>query len=119
MALTIDCGEGRHDDCDGTIRGASWLNPQTAKSPDRPCLCDCHDYQLKPTPRPFLLQRDIDESGISGAGVVAEGVVFSDGSAALRWCGNNPTSVVFHDKGIESIEKIRGHNGTTRIVWVD
>lgn len=74
----------------------------------------------------FVLQRDEDETGISGTGVVAEGVEFSDGVVALRWLvpasapgAGNPTSVVFHDNGISSVEKIHGHNGKTKIVWED
>lgn len=76
--------------------------------------------------RRFVLRRDEDATGISGTGVVAEGVVFSDGVVALRWLvpvGNpghgNPTSVVFHDHGISSVEAIHGHNGKTQIVWLD
>ena len=75
--------------------------------------------------RAFVLHRDADISGVSGTGVVAEGVEFSDGVVALRWIvppgvpGHGfPTSVVFHDNGIQSVEKIHGHSGATRIVWV-
>lgn len=68
-------------------------------------------------PRPFALVRDEDVSGVSGTGVVAEGVEFSDGSVALRWTGATPTSVVFHDKGVESVIAVHGHGGCTRIVW--
>lgn len=32
----------------------------------------------------FELVRDVDVTGISGTGVVAEGVEFSDGTVALR-----------------------------------
>lgn len=76
--------------------------------------------------RRFVLNRVEDISGVSGVGVVAEGIRFSDGSVALRWlvpAGNpgsgNPTSVVFHDNGIASVEAIHGHSGSTEIVWVD
>lgn len=68
-------------------------------------------------PRAFVLQRDIDETGVSGTGIVAEGVCFSDGTVALRWTSAWPTSVVFHDRGMESVEAIHGHGGKTRIVW--
>lgn len=54
---------------------------------------------------------------MSGTGVVAEGVEFSDGTVALRWTSAWPTSVVFHDRGITSVEAIHGHGGKTRIVW--
>ena len=74
----------------------------------------------------FVLDRDVDETGVSGTGVVAEGVVFSDGVVSLRWIvppGNTghgyPTSVVFHDRGIDSVTAIHGHNGSTRIRYLD
>ena len=67
--------------------------------------------------RKFVLERREDISGVSGTGVVAEGVEFSDGTVALRWTSQFPTSVVFHDRGIESVEVIHGHNGATRIVF--
>ena len=35
--------------------------------------------------RLFKLQRKVDCSGVSGTGVVAEGVEFDDGQVALRW----------------------------------
>lgn len=69
------------------------------------------------TARAFLLIRDEDVTGISGTGVVAEGVEFSDGVVALRWTSQFPTSVVFHERGIESVKAIHGHNGKTRIEW--
>jgi hypothetical protein len=53
-----------------------------------------------PGPRPFVLRRLVDETGVSGTGVVAEGVEFSDGTVALRWLSQWPTSVVFHDRGM-------------------
>ena len=63
--------------------------------------------------QPFVLMRDTDVSGVSGTGVVADGVAFPDGTVALRWRGGNPTSVVFHDNGVESVEAIHGHGGAT------
>lgn len=72
------------------------------------------------THRRFNLQRDEDETGVSGTGVVAEGVWWPDGDVAvLRWTSAWPTSVVFHDRGLDSVEAIHGHGGKTRIVWID
>jgi hypothetical protein len=71
------------------------------------------------THRRFVLQRDHDVSGVSGTGVVAEGICFSSGRVALEWLSQWPTSVVFHERGMESVEAIHGHNGATRIVWLD
>ena len=70
--------------------------------------------------RRFVLMRDEDVTGVSGTGTVAEGVHWPHGDVvALRWTSEWPTSVVFHDRGIASVEAIHGHNGKTRIVWLD
>jgi hypothetical protein len=71
------------------------------------------------TARMFELHRDHDVSGVSGTGVVAEGIEFSDGTVALRWLSAWPTSVVFNDRGMESVLAIHGHGGATRVVWKD
>lgn len=67
----------------------------------------------------FVLKREEDVSGVSGVGIVAEGVVFEDGTAVLRWRGKWPTSVVFHDRGLEAVAEIHGHGGKTTIVVLD
>ena len=67
--------------------------------------------------RMFTLVRDEDVTGVSGTGVVAEGIEFSGGVVALRWLSDWPTSVVFHERGMESVEAVHGHGGKTRIVW--
>lgn len=71
------------------------------------------------TARRFVLQRDEDVSGVSGTGAVADGVEFSSGVVALTWGGGWPTSVVFHERGIESVLHVHGHGGSTRLVWLD
>ncbi len=71
------------------------------------------------THRRFVLNRIVDETGVSGTGVVAEGVLFSNGIVALHWTSEFPTSVVFHHRGMESVEKVHGHSGSTRIEWLD
>lgn len=66
----------------------------------------------------FELHRDTDPTGISGTGVVAEGVEFTDGRVALRWVTGQHRSTVLWDD-IRSVEAIHGHNGATRLVWID
>jgi hypothetical protein len=68
--------------------------------------------------RTFELHRDVDETGISGTGIVAQGVEFDDGVIAMRWLSEWPTSVVFHDRGAEALEAVHGHGGKTRVVWL-
>lgn len=67
--------------------------------------------------RRFHLQRDVDVTGVSGTGVVAEGVQFTDGTAALRWRSDHTSTAVY--SSIADVETIHGHNGATRVVWVD
>ena len=66
----------------------------------------------------FLLQREEDVTGVSGTGVVAEGVQFTDGRVALRWCVGVHRSTVLWDY-IAAVEDIHGHDGRTRVVWMD
>jgi hypothetical protein len=69
-------------------------------------------------PRPFVLVRHRDPSGVSGTGVVAEGVAWSDGSASLRWRAPFP-SVVFWPDGVPMIVSVHGHDGATRVQYLD
>jgi hypothetical protein len=69
-------------------------------------------------PRHFRLIRDVDVSEVSGTGHVADGVVFSDGEAAVHWLGRWPTTTP-HPEGLVSVEGIHGHGGSTRIVFLD
>lgn len=71
------------------------------------------------TARRFELHRDVDDTGVSGTGLVAEAIELSDGTVALRWTSEWPTSVVFHDRGLDGGEAVHGHGGRTRIVWLD
>jgi hypothetical protein len=68
--------------------------------------------------RRFVLRRHHDVSGISGLGDVADGVLWPDGTASIRWRGEHP-SVVHWDRGRLSVEHIHGHQGATEIVWLD
>lgn len=67
--------------------------------------------------RRFELHRDVDHTGVSGTGVVSEGVEFSDGTCVLRWKGWAASTVVWAD--IAYVEHVHGHNGATRIVFLD
>ena len=66
-------------------------------------------------PCTFALVRDEDETGVSGTGKVAEGVIYSDGHVSMRWIVGEHRSTVAYDS-VESVEAIHGHGGKTRIV---
>lgn len=74
--------------------------------------------------RTFVLIRDVDVTGMSGTGPVADGVMFPDGTTVLRWRdvtgpnydrGVRATTVVHESP--DSVDALHGHNGVTRIVW--
>lgn len=65
--------------------------------------------------RTFNLVRETDVSGVSGTGTVAEGVVFSDGTAAMRWLTEFASTAVYAN--IEQLEAIHGHGGATRVIF--
>jgi len=79
------------------------------------------DY-TKPPPRMtamrrFILRRDRDIAGVSGTGIIAEGVVFSNGKVTLSWL-TQYKSVGVYDC-LSDVEAIHCHGGFTEIAWFD
>ena len=68
-----------------------------------------------PRSRKFKLVRDDDETGISGTGVVAEGIEFSNGMCAMCWLTAMHSVAVYPN--VRQLEAIHGHNGRARIVF--
>lgn len=70
------------------------------------------------TMRRFHFERLEDQSGVSGCGVVAEGIVFLDtGEVVVHWFGQHSSINIYHC--IEDITYIHGHNGKTKIIFDD
>jgi hypothetical protein len=68
--------------------------------------------------RTFRLERQVDVTGISGTGHVADGVLFEDdGTTVIHWRGAHPSTVVWPD--ISHAMAIHGHGGATKFVWSD
>lgn len=70
-----------------------------------------------PWHRRFYLYRQIDDTGISGRGIVAHGIEFLDGSVVIRWLGDKPSTVFWHS--IADAMKVHGHGGHTVAVYLD
>jgi hypothetical protein len=89
-----------------TETGVTIANPQAgeAQRPDT-------------RPRTFGLIRDHDVTGISGTGRIADGVLWPDGSASVRWRGDRPSTVWW--ASFADVLAIHGHGGYTRVVWDD
>lgn len=69
------------------------------------------------TMRRFVLVRSEDMSGVSGTGVVCEGVEFSDGHIALHWL-THLSAVAFY-ANLKVVESIHGHESRTVVKWLD
>lgn len=67
--------------------------------------------------RLFYLYRIEDESGVSGRGIVAEGVIFGDGQCAMRWRTKHTSTALYPDMG--TLEAIHGHGGRTVVLYED
>ena len=68
--------------------------------------------------RPFVLARHADPSGISGTGIVAEGVEWTGGAADLHWL-TDEESFVHWPGGIKAILAVHGHGGATQARFLD
>jgi hypothetical protein len=80
------------------MRQATGAKPR----PQRPCM--------------FYLMRKHDHSGVSGTGVVAEGIEFSDGRVAMRWVTRMAGSTCTYDS-IDDVIEIHGHGGSTEVIY--
>ena len=67
--------------------------------------------------RLFQLHRDDDETGVSGVGVVAEGVEFTSGMVAMTWI--SPHRCINIYESIKTVEQLHGHGGKTRVVFLE
>lgn len=65
----------------------------------------------------FYLYRQKDETGVSGTGVVADGVKWPDGTVTLRWRGAHPSTVNWGSMG--DVLFVHGHGGLTQVIWLD
>jgi hypothetical protein len=62
----------------------------------------------------FYLQRTQDESGISGTGRIAQGIIFDNGKVALTWLSDTPCTGVYDSIG--DVRSIHGHEGKTEVI---
>lgn len=67
--------------------------------------------------RLFYLKRKADESGVSGTGIVAEGVELSNGRCVLSWLTAHHTVTIFDN--VKELIEIHGHEGKTVLEYYD
>ena len=83
--------------------------------------------------RRFRLVRDVDHSGVSGCGIVADGVVYDHpfavtfpdaerailpaGWVRMTWRTERSSTVLF--RSVDDVVAIHGHGGSTRLEWME
>lgn len=72
---------------------------------------------LKASMRRFVLNRENDETGNSGTGIVAAGTQYPNGKVSLTWLSHMGT-MAWYDT-IEIVKGLHGHSGKTEVVWLD
>ena len=65
--------------------------------------------------RTFKLVRIIDDSGVSGTGVVAEGVLFSNDAVVISWLTEHQSLGIY--PSMEELIAIHGHGGHTVVEY--
>ena len=66
----------------------------------------------------FYLNREVDESGVSGTGIVAVGVILPSGRALLEWISKRTKAkslALYED--LDDLQSVHGHEGNTKVVW--
>lgn len=66
--------------------------------------------------RLFELRRTVDESGVSGTGTVAQGVIFDGGWCVVCWLTEHRSVAVYEN--IDEVIAIHGHNGKTKVMQI-
>jgi len=61
--------------------------------------------------------RVIDITGVSGTGVVADGVQWPDGTVTIRWRGDRPSTVCWGN--FQDAMAVHSHGGATVFEWID
>lgn len=80
-------------------------------------MTDTATTQTAAVPRLFHLQRDLDVTGVSGGGRVADGVLWPDGTVTVRWRGDKPSTAMWGS--LADAQAVHGHGGATRVVFDD
>jgi hypothetical protein len=65
----------------------------------------------------FYLKRNEDESGVSGTGIVAQGVQLPSGHCVLEWLTFTSSIAIY--KSLNDVIEIHGHNGKTEVIMGD
>lgn len=69
--------------------------------------------------RRFRLNRTVDQTGISGTGLVLHGLVFPSGRVVVEWRAPLTSVAIYEDLAMFVRIHIDGHPNCARIEWLD
>jgi hypothetical protein len=64
----------------------------------------------------FYLRREVDDSGVSGTGIVAHGVILKSGQCILEWITTHVSFGVY--PSLKELHDIHSHGGHTKIFLI-
>ena len=102
------------------LREGTATDTDRVRFPDDSFAEDDHarvQRQLGNVCRRFVLIREVDETGVSGTGIVATGVQYGNTRCALTWLTEQRSTSFY--ASLEAVRLIHGHGGKTRVVWCD
>ncbi len=67
--------------------------------------------------RRFFLVRDVDETGCSGTGLVAQGLELDSGRAVMEWLVPPCSINIFGS--VEELITVHGHSGKSKVQFID
>lgn len=67
--------------------------------------------------RRFVLDRKTDKTGVSGTGIVAEGVEFTDGTCVMNWLRHTRSTAIYAN--LRTLEDIHSHGGASEVRFID
>jgi len=108
------------------VEAANYLHRLELNGNDQAFMKELLPNELVPeTPEPvvknaseiktFYLNRQEDETGISGTGKVAFGIVLPTGRVAIEWTSAHSSITVFENA--KEMDEVHGHHGKTKMVF--
>jgi hypothetical protein len=71
--------------------------------------------KVKPYKQFYLLRKE-DVSGVSGEGIIAQGVILHSGQVVMEWLTANGSIAIY--KSIDEIQVLHAHGGKTEVVYI-
>lgn len=65
----------------------------------------------------FYLNRKEDVSGVSGTGIIAQGVIFPSGKVVMEWATSYGSIAIYEN--INEIQVLHANKGKTELIYIN